>query len=193
MDRLVRRASNVPVLPFCAEWSLQIRMASSHEEIDPEKSENDREKPHNHHVSGPSTPPADGEPVMDENSVNDPCDQRPSLLGVPIPVGTPRHTGPDGPGNDSDSEKRETIRHAPVVYRIKGFKRRKSGRYGQEFLSLYAPLDQKIENGNKKAYQEYGISNKREYRMYGKPAAFKYHGQGPYFCRERHGRDQYDR
>src|SRR3989339_397215 len=57
-------------------------------------------KPDNSHDCRPPAPPAHGEPLMQNSRVNEPGDQGPGFLGIPLPVRPPGLFSPDGTSDD---------------------------------------------------------------------------------------------
>src|SRR5271157_4138109 len=95
-------------------------MESSHEETDADEGDEDGDKARDHQIGSPSSPPPYGEPVVYENGVDDPRDEGPRFLGVPVPIGAPGKLGPKGPGNDAEGEKGKPEGHAFVIDAVEG-------------------------------------------------------------------------
>ena len=73
---------------------LKIRMETSYHKIYPKECKQNGKETNNHHIGCFATSPANCEPIVNEDGVNNPSYQRPRFFWVPAPVGTPCHTCP---------------------------------------------------------------------------------------------------
>jgi hypothetical protein len=84
-------------------------------EIDPEISENDACETDDRQKSHPPSSPAPCIPGMEEDSVDNPRNERPGFFGVPTPIGAPCIAGPYRPREYACTEHGKTDYHASVV------------------------------------------------------------------------------
>ena len=117
-----------------------IAVKSGKQVVDPEVSENDRDEADNGQDGRALSPPVPGDPGMEKNGVHEPGDQRPGLLRVPAPVGTPGVIGPCRPGHNSDGQEGEADYDRLVNQFIQGIQGRKQGSWTALFFPLLLPL-----------------------------------------------------
>ncbi len=73
--------------------------------VNAEVGEEHRAKADYTHYGHPLSPPAPDEPGVEHCGIDKPCYQRPCLLWIPAPVGSPRGVGPHRAGDNTQREK----------------------------------------------------------------------------------------
>ena len=54
-------------------------------------------------------PPSDGQPLVEEERVAYPCQERPGLLRIPLPVASPDDPRPEGTGKTAERQERQSL------------------------------------------------------------------------------------
>lgn len=148
-----------------------VRMKSAQEKVDTDKSDDYGDEAGDHHVGRFPPPPADGEPVVNEYGVHDPCDERPCLFRVPVPVRPPGKLCPERAGDNTYGQKREPVGHALVVDTVERLQRGKSPGNIPHLLFLYAPFQKKVDHRDEEPRKEDGVADKSEGGVDGEPEA----------------------
>jgi len=101
----MRDHSATVVMKTMGQSPIRIGMKPCQKEIHAQKGKEDGEKADYGHDGRLFTPPADGQPLVQEGRIEAPGNQRPSLLGIPAPVRSPGILSPDRARNDPNGEK----------------------------------------------------------------------------------------
>ncbi len=75
-------------------------MQTSKQEVDSEIGEKNRSNADNRQPGNTAARPSPGKAGMEGQGIDKPGNDRPGLLGIPAPVGTPGLIGPDRTGDD---------------------------------------------------------------------------------------------
>ena len=107
---------------------------------------------------------------MQEDGIDDPCDQAPCLFGVPAPVAAPRFLRPNGTRDDAETQKQESQSHRPIDNEIQ---RVLIGEMAVRQAAGFQPVSEHQNHRHREGHAEGTVADNGHGHMKAQPAALQ--------------------